>query len=40
VIRREREPTINPQPPDVVDPITLDYPTGWAVREAITELFQ
>ena len=40
VIRREREPTINPQPPDVVDPITLDYPTGRAVREAITELFQ
>ncbi|XP_072247759.1 putative nuclease HARBI1 [Leuresthes tenuis] len=39
-IRRERESTINPQPPDVVDPITLDYPTGRAVREAITELFQ
>ena len=28
-----------PPPPDVVDPITLDYPAGVAVREAITKQF-
>ena len=35
-MRKERAPPANPQPPDVVDPITLDYPTGRAV---ITLLF-
>ncbi|XP_047434120.1 putative nuclease HARBI1 [Mugil cephalus] len=39
-IRKEREPKINPQPPDTVDPVTLEYPTGRAVREAITQLFE
>ncbi|KAF3842788.1 hypothetical protein F7725_001637, partial [Dissostichus mawsoni] len=29
-MRKERAPPANPQPPDVVDPITLDYPTGRA----------
>ncbi|XP_062316774.1 uncharacterized protein LOC134020631 [Osmerus eperlanus] len=29
-IRRERAPPVSQQPPDVVDPITLDYPTGRA----------
>ncbi|XP_071390028.1 putative nuclease HARBI1 [Centroberyx affinis] len=38
-IRKERAPPVNPQPPDVVDPITLDHPTGRAVREAITQQF-
>ncbi|XP_061600090.1 putative nuclease HARBI1 [Cololabis saira] len=38
-IRRERAPPVDQQPPDVVDPITLDYPTGRAVREAITDQF-
>ncbi|XP_046907604.1 putative nuclease HARBI1 [Hypomesus transpacificus] len=38
-IRRERAPPISQQPPDVVDPITLDYPTGRAVRDAITRQF-
>ncbi|XP_034093073.1 putative nuclease HARBI1 [Gymnodraco acuticeps] len=38
-MRKERAPPANPQPPDVVDPITLDYPTGRAVREAIALLF-
>ncbi|XP_033991050.1 putative nuclease HARBI1 [Trematomus bernacchii] len=38
-MRKERAPPANPQPPDVVDPITLDYPTGRAFREAITLLF-
>ena len=38
-MRKERAPPANPQPPDVVDPITLDYPTGRAVREAIVLLF-
>ncbi|XP_033995006.1 putative nuclease HARBI1 [Trematomus bernacchii] len=38
-MRKERGPPANPQPPDVVDPITLDYPTGRAVREAIALLF-
>ncbi|XP_033971453.1 putative nuclease HARBI1 [Trematomus bernacchii] len=34
-MRNERAPHAIPQPPDVVDPITLDYPTGRAVRDAI-----
>ncbi|XP_033973795.1 putative nuclease HARBI1 [Trematomus bernacchii] len=38
-MRKERAPPANPQPPDVVDPITLDYPTGRAVRDAIALLF-
>ncbi|XP_046905855.1 putative nuclease HARBI1 [Hypomesus transpacificus] len=38
-IRRERAPPVSQQPPDVVDPITLDYPTGRAVRDAITRQF-
>ncbi|XP_033971611.1 putative nuclease HARBI1 [Trematomus bernacchii] len=32
-MRKKRAPPANPQPPDVVDPITLDYPTDRAVRE-------
>ncbi|XP_049918285.1 putative nuclease HARBI1 [Epinephelus moara] len=38
-IRRERDPQFDLQPPDVVDPIHLDFPTGRAVREAITLQF-
>uniref|UniRef100_A0A8C9Z0P6 Harbinger transposase-derived nuclease n=1 Tax=Sander lucioperca TaxID=283035 RepID=A0A8C9Z0P6_SANLU len=38
-IRKERAPPVSQQPPDVVDPITIDYPTGRAMREAITEQF-
>ena len=38
-IRKERAPPVSQQPPDVVDPITLDYPTGRAVRDAITQQF-
>ncbi|KAM6999964.1 LOW QUALITY PROTEIN: putative nuclease HARBI1 [Tautogolabrus adspersus] len=37
--RRKMTPPVNPQPPDVVDPTTLDHPTGRAVREAITQPF-
>ena len=36
-IRKGRAPPVSQQPPDVVDPITLDLPTGRAVREAITQ---
>ena len=35
-IRRERVPPYTLDPPDVTDPITLDYPIGRAVRDAIT----
>ncbi|XP_029919693.1 putative nuclease HARBI1 [Myripristis murdjan] len=38
-IRKERAPCFNLQPLDVVDPINLEYPTGRAVREAITSEF-
>ncbi|XP_067090351.1 putative nuclease HARBI1 [Osmerus mordax] len=38
-IRKERAPPVSQQPPDVVDTITLDYPTGRAVRDAITQQF-
>ncbi|XP_033966949.1 putative nuclease HARBI1 [Pseudochaenichthys georgianus] len=38
-MRKERAPPADPQPPDVVDPITLDYPTGRAVRDAIALTF-
>uniref|UniRef100_A0A3B4T5V7 Harbinger transposase derived 2 n=1 Tax=Seriola dumerili TaxID=41447 RepID=A0A3B4T5V7_SERDU len=38
-IRRERAAPVSQQPPDVVDPITLDHPTGKAIREAITQQF-
>ncbi|MBN3304703.1 HARB1 nuclease, partial [Amia calva] len=38
-IRKERAPCQLPMPPDVVDPVTLDHPTGRAVREAITNQF-
>uniref|UniRef100_A0A4W6FZ50 DDE Tnp4 domain-containing protein n=1 Tax=Lates calcarifer TaxID=8187 RepID=A0A4W6FZ50_LATCA len=39
IIRKERAPCQLPMPPDIVDPITLDHPTGRAVREAITQKF-
>nr|XP_023659459.1 putative nuclease HARBI1 [Paramormyrops kingsleyae] len=35
-IRKEKTPTPLPMPPDIVDPVTLDHPTGRAVRDAIT----
>ncbi|XP_060788945.1 putative nuclease HARBI1 [Neoarius graeffei] len=38
-IRKERVPNYVPSPPDVVDPMTLDHPTGRSVREAITNQF-
>ncbi|XP_062325746.1 putative nuclease HARBI1 [Osmerus eperlanus] len=38
-IQKEREPPVSQQPPDVVDPFTLDYPTGRAVRDPITQQF-
>lgn len=38
-IRKERAPPVNPQPPDVVEPITLDHPSGRAVRDTITQQF-
>ncbi|XP_057689511.1 putative nuclease HARBI1 [Corythoichthys intestinalis] len=38
-IRKERVPVHNPLPPDVTDPMTLDHPTGRAVRDAIAEQF-
>ncbi|KAJ4942910.1 hypothetical protein JOQ06_005422 [Pogonophryne albipinna] len=38
-MRNERAPPAIPQPPDVVDPITLDHPTGRAVRDAISLTF-
>lgn len=38
-IRRERVPPVDAPPPDVVDPITVDFPSGRAVREAITRQF-
>ncbi|MBN3310133.1 HARB1 nuclease, partial [Amia calva] len=38
-IRKERAPCQLPMPPDVVDPVTLDHPTGRAVREAIANQF-
>ncbi|KAJ8346833.1 hypothetical protein SKAU_G00282340 [Synaphobranchus kaupii] len=38
-IRKEKTPPVPFLPPDVVDPITLDHPTGRAVRQAITEHF-
>ncbi|MBN3302427.1 HARB1 nuclease, partial [Amia calva] len=38
-IRKERAPCQLPMPPDVVDPVMLDHPTGRVVREAITNQF-
>ncbi|XP_029908331.1 putative nuclease HARBI1 [Myripristis murdjan] len=38
-MRKERTPPSDPPPPDVVDPIIVDFPSGRAVREAITENF-
>lgn len=38
-MRKERSPPVDPPPPDVVDPITLDYPAGMVVRDAITQQF-
>ena len=38
-LRKERSPPVDPPPPDVVDPITLDYPAGIIVRNAITRQF-
>ncbi|XP_063734541.1 putative nuclease HARBI1 [Eleginops maclovinus] len=39
-IRKERVPPHDPPPPpDITDPITLDHPTGRAVRDAITNQF-
>ncbi|MBN3295440.1 HARB1 nuclease, partial [Amia calva] len=38
-IRKERAPCQLPMPPDLVDTVTLDHPTGRAVREAITNQF-
>uniref|UniRef100_A0A3B3RIH0 Putative nuclease HARBI1 n=1 Tax=Paramormyrops kingsleyae TaxID=1676925 RepID=A0A3B3RIH0_9TELE len=35
-IKKEKTPTPLPMPPDIVDPVTLDHPTGCAVRDAIT----
>lgn len=38
-IRKERVPDHEPFPPDVTDPMTLDHPTGRAVRDAVTNQF-
>ena len=38
-IRKERTPHVLLVADDVVDPITIDHPTGVAVRQAITTVF-
>lgn len=38
-IRKERTPHVPLMAPDVVDPITLDQPSGVAIRQAITNQF-
>ncbi|XP_041963349.1 putative nuclease HARBI1, partial [Alosa sapidissima] len=38
-IRKETVPNYIHLPPDIVDPMTLDHPTGRAVRDAITNQF-
>ncbi|XP_041669111.1 putative nuclease HARBI1 [Cheilinus undulatus] len=38
-LRKERSPLVDPPPTDVVDPITLDYPAGILVRDAIAQQF-
>ena len=38
-IRKERAPHVPLVALDIVDPITLDHPTGAAIRQAITTQF-
>uniref|UniRef100_A0A4W6G5S1 DDE Tnp4 domain-containing protein n=1 Tax=Lates calcarifer TaxID=8187 RepID=A0A4W6G5S1_LATCA len=35
-VHRERAPCQLPMPPDIVDPVTLDHPTGRTIRAAIS----
>ncbi|XP_049334949.1 putative nuclease HARBI1 [Astyanax mexicanus] len=38
MIRKERVPPVEPQPTDLVDPVTVDQPEGRVVRQTIAEV--